>query len=238
MFSPLRFRWTTFIKVFRDDSRRYAFVGLPIMEELVTIIVLRCYSALMLLMVLASYATATQRDSKNASGKESPPVNPMITRVKVGSSNAVLDSAVSIPVYFTLAEGVEVGSLKVQVTFVSVNMKFKKLQPGLAAQMGNVDLKSSVTMGKNEKGVETSTVTVEASVPSSQPKGVPTGVLAYLTLQISPNARSAKISLRTSAEATEVGSNKPLKDLQTADATVEVDAPGEVPQVGCFFFSH
>lgn len=162
------------------------------------------------------------------------------TRVALGNVNAVPGQAVVIPIYFTPAEGVKVGSLKIEITFVSVNMKYQKLERGIAAEIGNVDLKSEVKPGKNEKGVETSTLKIQTSQSSSEPsqQGIHEGLLAYMTLQVSETARPAVITLRVAAEAGDLKTNKPLKNVQTPDAQVEVFAPGTQPAVSCFFFSH
>ena len=139
----------------------------------------------------------------------------------------------------TPAEGTKVGRLKLEVTFVSANMKFEKVERGLAAEMGNVELKSEMKQGKNDKGVETTTVTLQTSFSSEPPEdGIPGGVLAYITLQVSDQARPAVIALHTVAEVGELGTNKPLKNLRIAESNVQVFAPGTQPAISCFFFSH
>lgn len=184
-------------------------------------------------------AAAAQEDPAKSQGKE--PIDAKTTtRVALGDNSGTPGTSVPIPIYFIAAEGVEVGRLQLDVNFVSVNMKFDKLDPGIAAEMGNVNLTSDVKLGKNDKGVETSTVTVQVSLPSAQPpkKGIPSGLLGYITLRISVTGRPAKISLHGSAEGAELGSGKPLKNVRTTDAEVEVLAPGQLPAVACFFFSH
>ena len=162
------------------------------------------------------------------------------TRITLGSSSGTPGTLVVVPIYFTPAEGMGVRSLKLEVNFVSANLKFDKVERGIAAEMGNVDVTSALKVGKNDKGVETSTVTVQAGFPSSETpkKGIPAGLLGYLTMRISETGRPAAISLRASAEGAELGSNKPLQNLRAIDAQVEVLAPGTLPLVSCFFFSH
>ena len=162
------------------------------------------------------------------------------TRVMLRNTDATPGAAIVVPIYFTPAEGVAVGYLKIQITFVSVNMKFQKLERGIAAEISDVDLKSEVKLGKNDKGVETTTLTIQTvnSAAEAPKDGIHEGLLAYMTLKLSDTARPAVIKLNTVAEAKEAGSNKPLKDLRTAEAQVEVFAPGTQPAVSCFFFSH
>ena len=160
--------------------------------------------------------------------------------VVLGGTSGSPGQSVVVPIYLSPPEGVEVGRLKLEVTFVSVNLKHEKTEPGIAADMGDAKVNGDVTAGKNDQGVETSTVTVTVNAPSSgtPPKGIPAGLLAYLTLQISEKGRPATIALRTKLEATELGSGKRLDQLKAADAEVEVIAPGSEPAVTCFFFTH
>ena len=145
-----------------------------------------------------------------------------------------------VPVYLSPPDGVQVGRLKLEIAFVSVNLKYQKTEAGIAADLGNVAVSGEVSVGKNEQGLETSTVTVTATAPAaaSPPAGIPPGLLAYIMLQISPQGRPATIALRTKLEATELGSGKPLSQMKAADSSVEVVAPGSEPAVSCFFFTH
>jgi hypothetical protein len=159
--------------------------------------------------------------------------------VVLGGTSGSPGQSVVVPIYLSPPEGVEVGRLKLEITFVSVNLKHEKTEPGIAADMANAKVNGEVTLGKNDQGVETSTVTVTVEAPSgTPPKGVPAGLLAYLTLQISEKGRPATIALRTKLEATELGSGKKLDQLRSADAEIEVLAPGTEPAVACFFFTH
>lgn len=148
--------------------------------------------------------------------------------------------SVVVPIYVTPAEGVNLGHLKLEVNFVSANLKFNKLERGIAAEMGNVDLTSDLKLGKNEKGLETSSLTVQAGFPSSEQaqKGIPPGLLGYLTLKINDTGRPANITLHATVEGTEAGTNKPLTKVRAFDAQVEVLAPGTLPTIACFFFTH
>ena len=186
------------------------------------------------------YQTAAAQENPAKSQEREPIDAKTITRVALGPNTGNPGSSVAVPIYFVPAERVEVGSLKLEVNFVSINMKFTKLDPGIAAETGKITLASDVKLGKNDKDLETSTVTVLVSLPSGQPakKGFATGLLGYINLKISKTARTAKITLRATAEGTELGSGKPLKNVQAFDAQVEVLAPGTLPAPACFFFSH
>lgn len=160
------------------------------------------------------------------------------TRVALGNSSGTAGTSVVVPLYFTPSSGVSVGHLKLEITFVSANMKFSKFDGGVGAEMANVDLKTNLRAEKNDMGVENSTLTIEATSPESAKSGLPAGLLAYVTMKISETGGPAKIALRMSAEAEETGTRKPVKNLKSFDAEVEVFPPGTEPMVPCFFFSH
>ncbi len=162
------------------------------------------------------------------------------THVKIDASNATPGASFSTPVYFTPAKGVQVGRLKIELSFVSANLKFVKLDQGLLVEKDNLDLKSELKTDKNDKGIETSTVTIQAAVPSpeSAKDGISDGVLAYLVFKVDEKGRPANITLHVTGEAKEVKTGKPVKDFVASDSRVDVFAPGNLPTVACFFFSH
>lgn len=189
------------------------------------------------LMLWVWLSPSAMAQDQAASPKAEPP---KATRVTLGSSSGTPDTSVVVPVYFTPLEGVEVGRLKITVDFVSKNLKYSKMDPGIAAEMGKVDLSTEVKEGKNEQGLETTILTITASFLTPEPpaKGIPSGLLGYLTLNINADAREANINLKAAAEATELKTNKPIENLQASSATVDVLAPGTLPLVVCFIFSH
>ena len=162
------------------------------------------------------------------------------TRVTLGSATGTPGTPVVIPIYFTPAAGVDVGRLKLDVHFVSASLKFVKIERGITAELGNVDLRAEVRGEKNEKGVETSALAIVASFlsPGPPPKGIPAGILGYLALKIDEGGRPASISLRATAEAAELKTKKPVENLRASDGKVDVLAPGTQPLLACFFFSH
>lgn len=163
-----------------------------------------------------------------------------VTRLAVGTANATPGASVALPAYLTLAEGVEVGRFKLEVNFVSANLKFVRLDRGIAAELGGLDLSSELKTEKNDKGVETSTLTVLASSPSAEPekRAIPEGLFAYLLFRVEEEGRPASITLRVKGEATDLKTNQPVQNLQVADGKVDVFAPGDLPTVSCFFFTH
>jgi len=161
------------------------------------------------------------------------------TRVTLGGISGEPGANVVVPVYFTPAQGAAVGRLRLEVTYVSVNMKYSKFDKGIAAELGGVDVTVEVTEGKNDKDLATQTLTITASFLDPQPPatGIPSGLLAYVTLSIGRDGRPASIGLRPTIEATLV-SGGPVPNLRAFPAQVDVLAPGTQPLLTCFFFTH
>jgi hypothetical protein len=57
-------------------------------------------------------------------------------------------------------------------------------------------------------------------------------------MQINAGARPATITLKTTAEATQTGTDQQLPVVLSSEAIVEVIAEGSEPAVSCFFFAH
>ena len=193
----------------------------------------------LLVVVWLCHSAGAQQESEKAREKEA--IDPKATtRVTLGSSSGTPGTSVVVPIYFTPAQGVEVGRLELNVNYVSANLTFTKLDAGVAAEMGRVDLHSEVKEDKNDKGIDTQALLITASFLSAEPpqKGIPPGLLGYLSLKISENGRPASISLRTAAEANQLGTNKTLQNVRAFEGKVDVLAPGSLPMVTCFFFAH
>jgi hypothetical protein len=159
----------------------------------------------------------------------------LTTSIALASSSGTPGTSVVLPIYFTPADGVLVSQLKLTVTFVSANLKFDRVERGIAAEMGGVELKSELNTTKNDKNVETSTLEIHAQSPDKT--AIPPGLLGYITLRINETGRPANISMRVNAEGLDL-SEKRLTNIRTSDAQVEVLAVGTQPAVACFFFSH
>lgn len=168
-----------------------------------------------------------------------PPVDPKTTtRITLGSTSGEPGATVVVPIYFTPAEEGPVDQATVTINFVSKNMKFSKVDLGAAAELGNVELKTETSDGKNEQGLETTTLTINADVPEGAGKVIPSGLLGYISFMLSQAAVPANISLRTEATAKLAAGGAPAKDVRAFGAQVEILAEGEGGMVACFFFTH
>lgn len=163
-----------------------------------------------------------------------------IPRVTLVDASGTPGTSVVVPIYFTPAENLAVEWLKLEVGYVSAGLKFSKLDRGIAAELGSVDVHAEVKEGKNERGLETQTLTITASFLSPDPpkKGIPFGLLGYVTLKISETARAASITLRSRVEARELGTNKPVQNVRAFETKIDVLALGTQPLISCFFFTH
>jgi hypothetical protein len=193
--------------------------------------------AVVLLAVIALVVGNQMAAARQAEGVA--PVDPKTTtRLTLGSASGEAGTSVVVPVYFTPAEQFPVSEATLSINFVSKNMKFAKLDLGAAAELGSVELKSETKDGKNAQGLETTTLTIHASVPEGSGKAIPSGLLGYVSFNISQTAVPANISLRTEASAKLATGGGEAKDVRAMGAQVEVLAPGEGGMVACFFFTH
>jgi hypothetical protein len=194
-----------------------------------------CFSVVFLCAVVSSHAFA-QRDSGDGEEK----LKESKTRLVLGSASGTPGTSVVTPIYLAPAEGIKVGRVKLVISFVSRNLRYSRVDRGLAAEEENVQFSAEVLEGKNDQGLEVSTLTIIASSPTSDmaPKAIPAGLLGYIGFEIGPEARSASIALHAVGETTELGSGNAVQDLLTVDGQIEVIAPGSIPLVACFFFTH
>lgn len=189
--------------------------------------------------VWLSPSARAQGQTTRAQGNEE--VDPQTTtRVTLGGTSGTPGSSVVVPIYFSPAQNVAVGRLRLEVTYVSINLKFSKLDTGIAAELGGVDVHAEVREGKTDRGLDAQTVTITASFLSPEPpaRGIPPGLLAYMTLKVGQDGRPASIGLRPTAEARELRTNQPIQNLRAFATQVDVLAPGTQPLISCFFFTH
>src|SRR5688572_9280910 len=126
----------------------------------------------LLLALLVVSLRGTARAQAESAASEARP------NIVLGGGSGSPGETVVIPIYYTPPDGVEIAGLRLEVSFVSVNLKYEKIENGIAAELGNVVVKGDLTVGKNEAGIETSTVTVSATALANEaPKVIPSGLL-------------------------------------------------------------
>ena len=178
-------------------------------------------------------------EEEGAGGEQSPRTIP---RIVLGAQTATPGVNVVIALYYTPAQGVELRSLVVEVEWVSKHLQFVRSQRGIAAEMigANVDTKVTGTRTDSES-LERTTLRIDASVVEENPKrGLPEGLLAYLTFRVSSDAQPFAIELRpTLVSALDISSPaRKIAEAEMENGKVSVELPGLPPYVTCFFFTH
>ena len=145
-----------------------------------------------------------------------------------------------VPLYFSPFESVPIGRLELEVRFVSRGLKFSRLERGSAAVAADVDLSHEIEEVKDDQGLEQSTLRIVASVSEyARPqRGIPGGLIGYITFRVEEGAGPANITLRGTAQASELGTNKSVPNVEVVSEQVEIIAAGSEPLVSCFFFTH
>jgi hypothetical protein len=197
----------------------------------------RSIPTLILLLLVSIGIVGTAGHAAQQPGGQAPVDPKTTTRLTLGSTSGEPGTSVVVPIYFTPAEQLPIAQASLTINFVSKNMKFSKIDVGAAAELGNVDLKTEAKDGRNEAGLETTTLTIHAAVPANSGKAIPSGLLGYVSFEIAKTAVPANISLRADASA-QLAAGGEAKDVRAFGAQVEVLAEGEGGMVACFFFTH
>lgn len=180
--------------------------------------------------------------SEKSTKEEKKRANPALPRLVIESGTGSPGVNVVVPLYQTPPQGVELRSLSVEIEWVSKNIQFVRLERGISAESIGADVTGKITgTSKDAKSIEHSTLRLDASVVEENPtRGIPEGLLAYLTFRISPEAQPFAIELRPkliSAEA--IGSSgQKFTQAEAESGKISVELPGLPPYVTCFFFTH
>ncbi len=175
-------------------------------------------------------STGAAQDSGDAAEAPPPP------RVSVGDITGTPGASLMIPLYYTPDPDNPMKSITVEIDYVSNNLKYSKLSPGLAAERVNADIAGVLTDGTpNEDNITRSTLRVDASVMGNDP--LPEGLLAYLLFQISLEAKPFAIQMNTSVSSAQNMQGE-AADVNAQDGLVVVELLDAVPEATCFFFTH
>ena len=189
---------------------------------------------------LEMQASSQAGEEENAAENEGS--NRTIARIALGAQTATTGVNVVIPLYYTPAQGVELRSLSVELEWVSQHLRFVRHQRGIAAETIGADVDATLTGTRTDaSSIERSTLRIDASVVEEDPKrGLPEGLLAYLTFRVSPDAQPFAIELRP-ALVSALDISNPAKTIAQAEminGKVSIELPGLPPYVTCFFFTH
>ena len=162
------------------------------------------------------------------------PQQPAGATLSIGQSAAQPGAPVVAPLTLATAEGVELGSVTVRLTYPKALLSFVKVEPsGLALGVGAV-IESKIDVGRD---ATSTTLIVKVFTAPASGRSLPPGPLAYLGFKISETAKpESAIALVHAAEALTAGEpRQPLTPVVAGKATIRV-APPPVP--ACFFYMH
>lgn len=176
------------------------------------------------------------------------PQNP---EVELGEAQGHPGGSVMVPLSLTPGKAGPLGTLTLEIEYVSNSVMFDKVSLALAMELADAQLQANVSEGKpNDKGLPMAKLKAVASLKVPAPKeGLPEGVLGYLVFQIKDTAKPFTIKLTPLEIAAEDISKPPKKvagvvarpgaiTIEIPHETGEDIAPELNPEVGCFFFTH
>ena len=183
------------------------------------------------LLLSAGGPLVTAGAAQDSEDVEAPP--PIIS---VGQITGTPGASLMIPLYYTPDPDNPMKSITVEIDYVSNNLKYLKLSPGLAAERVNADIAGVLTDGEaSAEGLTRSTLRVDASVIGNDP--VPEGLLAYLLFQISLEAKPFAIEMNTSVTSAQNLQGEAAV-VNAQDGLVVVELLDAMPEASCFFFTH
>lgn len=174
-----------------------------------------------------------------------------VPRVALGAVKAPPGTSVMTPLSFTPDPGTPLRAITLGVEYVSNSLHFETASRGLAAEMANAEVRTSLSeRPPDENGIRRAILRITISVPEARsPAVLPDGVLAYLVFHIAEDAKPFTIRLTPVEVAAEDRSIPPGKvaTVSTDPGSITIEkpeagrggiAPELNPEVGCFFFTH
>ncbi len=197
----------------------------------------RCSSAILLAYFLLGWQTAARaQTTEPAAASEDVP------HVTVGEVTGIPGAIVLVPLYYTPDPNISLRTLTVEIDYVSISLQFQSVASGFVTEKAGADVEAILSEGAPEdQGIARSKLRVMVSLTDKQPsKGLPGGLLAYLTFRISTDAKPFAIKLNpfvVSAEEVRDSLQKITK-VHAQPGTVVVQVGEMTPLAGCFFFMH
>ena len=155
-----------------------------------------------------------------------------VARVILGSDTAMAGGTVLIPIALHAKEGMNIGSLSVEIPVPEKLLRFRAARTSLRAEMAGGELKTEQVASPEKAGISILKVTVAAQKP------LPSGVLATLEFRVAEDVGNAsKIPLHSSRVTVATVEGKTIADISRKDGEVAVS---KTPPtfVNCFFFTH
>jgi len=153
--------------------------------------------------------------------------------LNVGFSTAQPGDPIDIPITLSGAEQPQMGSITVELAFPKTALTFVRADAGLAGEMAEANVQGTVQNAPDDSKLSLLTISVPAKKPMKP------GIVAYLKFRVPTEAKKGRVQfkVRSVKAASLAGAPQPL--AKGRDGAVEVfDRDEEVPQIGCFFFTH
>ena len=150
-----------------------------------------------------------------------------------GFSTAKPGDPVDIPLTLSGAEQPQVGSIRAELTYPKNALTFVRAEAGLASEMAEADVRGTIQDASDEPNLSLLTVSISPKKPLRP------GILLYLKFRVPTESKKGRVQLKVrSVQATRLD-GAPLALAKGKDGTVEVfDRDEQIPQMGCFFFTH
>ena len=153
--------------------------------------------------------------------------------LNAGFSTAKPGDPVDIPLTLSGAEQPQVGSIRAELTYPKNALTFVRAEAGLASEMAEADVRGTIQDASDEPNLSLLTVSISPKKPLRP------GILLYLKFRVPTESKKGRVQLKVrSVQATRLD-GAPLALAKGKDGTVEVfDRDEQIPQMGCFFFTH
>lgn len=159
-------------------------------------------------------------------GQESP-------QISFSPAAALPGDNVSLPVYLSLAEGLELSSIHLTISFPPQLLSFLAAEPSFVTQMAGAQIETELETGQTEGSQ--SLLVLQFVLSEASGDGIPVGLLGYLSFEMSQEAQlESRLPLKTSASGTMVETGQEIS-LGTEEAVIGV---GEPLIFSCFFYMH
>ena len=153
--------------------------------------------------------------------------------LNVGFSTAQPGDPIDIPITLSGTEQPQTGLIAVELTFPKPALTFVRADAGLAGEMAEADIQGKVRDAPNDSKLSVLTISLSARKP------VKPGIVAYLKFHVPTEAKKGRVQFKVLSVKAATLSGAPQPLTKGRDGAVEVyDRDEEVPQIGCFFFTH
>jgi hypothetical protein len=154
--------------------------------------------------------------------------------VSYGSTTAYVDATAELPFYLTAPY--EVGAVESELRLPKATIAFDKVRKSdILGGSSSATLETSVTDDPKDAAFSV----LRVSVKDSPNKALPTGLLAFITLKVSADAKPGDVKLEHHASArVPTPGAKNIVGVVAESPQISIYPKGINPTLTCFFFSH